>query len=337
MPGPKRSVVTCVTFAAAIACGCGTSASTTVKPGEDDAADETPAPPTSGKASLDANSSSGTTTPGIGLDAAAIVPVGDKDAGTGGSLRDTASAVAVSDARATSADARGPDPIGGAGPYTGGAVPYACKSLFCENFETTAPGALPTLWHKQGNATVGAELAFSGMKALHIPPYIGKAAHMMRSSLLPASLSKAHFGRLFIRFEQIPTAPPSSGTFHWTFTHIGSPTMEMFMGGVTQTKGDLQFYLNSSPGNLVKQIKQSANIAAKTWHCFEWSYDQVASSARFWYDDAELTGLAVDKWAEFPVMTSFAFGFNEFHETTTPWEIWMDDIAMDGKRVGCAR
>ncbi len=47
--------------------------------------------------------------------------------------------------------------------------------------------------------------------------------------------------------------------------------------------------------------------------------------------------LAVKGAKSMPTMRSASFGWNEFHTPATPWEVWIDDIAMDSKRIGCAR
>ncbi len=305
-------------------------------------------------------------TPGIDEDAdggegpaAVPAPVGAPDAAKGvapGPISPTPTPTPAPDAAATSpladaavtpqADARGPGPDmsdSGGGPpvgtYVGGAVPYPCKSAFCESFETAQNGTPnPAVWSRTGKPTVETALAFSGTKALHVPAFSGAARHMINTTKMPAELAKTLYGRMFLWLAKAPTDFPTGGnTFHWTMVHTGTGSSDIYLGGVMLPKGVEQLYLNSSPYAVESQAKGMTSVPHMVWHCLEWFFDVGPGEARIWMDDVEITSMAVKGAKSMPTMSSASFGWNEFHTPATPWEVWIDDIAMDSKRIGCAR
>jgi hypothetical protein len=86
----------------------------------------------------------------------------------------------------------------------------------------------------------------------------------------------------------------------------------------------------------------TAVVEPKKWHCIEVYFDMTASEARIWLDDVERTKL---HWQNnmpgaftFPAaIRSLSFGWVEYQPPQTPWDVWIDEIAVDGQRIGCEK
>jgi hypothetical protein len=81
-------------------------------------------------------------------------------------------------------------------------------------------------------------------------------------------------------------------------------------------------------------------VPSKAWQCLEWSFDTTESRATFWWNGTELTAIGWKNPAgqpqfDFPDFRSLAIGWTEFHESETPWEVWIDEIAVGNERIGC--
>jgi hypothetical protein len=81
-------------------------------------------------------------------------------------------------------------------------------------------------------------------------------------------------------------------------------------------------------------------IPSKTWICAEFEFKGDTHEFFVWWDDMERTMLrsGPTKHANFtmPTFTSLWFGW-WMYNMTEPQELWIDEIAVDFKPIGCAK
>ena len=86
-------------------------------------------------------------------------------------------------------------------------------------------------------------------------------------------------------------------------------------------------------------------IPLNRWACVEWQFDGATNTQRFWLDGQPIDDLTVvgkgdgcinhdlmDNWY-FPTFNALRLGWE--HYQLGPGEAWIDDVAVDSKRVGC--
>ncbi|HWE31479.1 MAG TPA: hypothetical protein VHB97_25935 [Polyangia bacterium] len=79
------------------------------------------------------------------------------------------------------------------------------------------------------------------------------------------------------------------------------------------------------------------------WACFEWHYDGAHDEYHVFVDGSELGDMAittthVPKWTA-PSFAYLELGLHLYHTLTDvpPLDVWYDELALDGARIGCAR
>jgi hypothetical protein len=319
----------------------------------------TPAPGTGGRPSPaggtggTANGSSGG---GAGADSSGGTVGGTGGSGGGAGAGDTGGAPASSGGQGgASDDALATDVPTAAPDVASGGPPTPCRFALCEDFESYAEGAMPdsALWvqKRPTKATIGSAHA-RGSRALHVPPILKNGVQIKETKTFPA-LAKAFWGRVYLFVEKQPTDKPSAATrlFHWTLIEASNTAddgeRQIRLGGHIEGEGTNWLRFNyethaavatsetglSDPGTVLK---------TNQWYCIEYHYDMDAQEAQFWLDGVDLPKLhwkdsmaSNPLWKFPPAIASLSFGWVEYHEPTTPWEVWIDDIAVDGNRVGC--
>jgi hypothetical protein len=189
-----------------------------------------------------------------------------------------------------------------------------------------------------------------GTKALHIAPMLSGTSFIRETRTFPA-LGKSFYGRVFVWVEQQPVEKPAT-LYHWTTIEAGDTATDnarkLRLGGHIEASltNWLRFNYETSVQAPVHETGLSdtaAVLAPRTWHCLEFFFDMPTQEARFWLNGTERTRL---HWLnsmpsmplfQFPAeVKSLSFGWAEYQAALTPWEIWIDEIAVDGQRVGCA-
>jgi len=246
---------------------------------------------------------------------------------------------------------------------TDGAAAAACSSQFCETFEEYTSGAAPdpATWTLDGSpVTIDSIQPHRGTKSLHVPPHNGAAncidgaptcpaARFIRlTGKFPPSLHKQFYGRVFFYIEQQATG----AFYHWGVMEAGggigySDGLAVRMGGHIEAGGAeyLRFHIDTHMHQIMPfetgLSDTQAVIKPKTWYCLEWYYDAPGNEARFWLDGNERTAL---HWkgpmggAQFtfpPEFKSVAFGWRVYQNSTKPFEVFVDDIALDAQKIGC--
>jgi hypothetical protein len=246
---------------------------------------------------------------------------------------------------------------------TDGAAAGACSSQFCETFEEYTSGAAPdpATWTLDGSPVVIDSIQpHRGTMSLHVPPHNGAAncvdgaptcpaARFIRlTGKFPASLHKQFYGRVFFYIEQQATG----AFYHWGVMEAGggigySDGLAVRMGGHIEAGGAeyLRFHIDTHMHQIMPfetgLSDTQAVIKPKTWYCLEWYYDAPGNEAKFWLDGNERTML---HWkgpmggAQFtfpPEFKSVAFGWRVYQNSTKPFEVFVDDIALDAQKIGC--
>jgi hypothetical protein len=115
------------------------------------------------------------------------------------------------------------------------------------------------------------------------------------------------------------------------------------LGGHKRVTNDLWLRLNIEPHSALAETGLFDKVfpqKAQRWYCVEFYLDSAKNEARFWYDGVERTDL---HWQnkmpayDFPDIQSLAFGWAEYQGTKTPFEAYIDEIALDPQPIGCAR
>ena len=230
---------------------------------------------------------------------------------------------------------------GGASAGTFGlAGPTRCDTTLplCESFES---GTLDTtLWTttQAGDATLTVDdvHAARGTHALHIKTTTGGSsnhAYINETKTFPAT-NNVLYGRMFVWFEDALTTDG-----HFTLAEgagTGTPAVIRFGGqykafGVGTDHGDSGDWTDSDRTKLVP---------TQTWICAEFEFDGPNNTFHVWWDDMERPTLASgpSQHTSFtmPAFNSLWFGW-WMYNLAEPQEIWIDEIAVDYKPIGCTK
>ncbi|HVZ73408.1 MAG TPA: hypothetical protein VHJ20_13600 [Polyangia bacterium] len=236
------------------------------------------------------------------------------------------------------------------GPETG--VASRCtpgKYLVCESFESTAKGAIPTGWTRQGDATLSGVDDAEAARGAHALK-LGAVMNGPRRIVLPATnFGGAHWGRIFYKV-QLP-APKINGYLHSTMVALvgknpqGTGDEEVrVVDTVEDPNGKHQFLYNVQPNGA--EFGTGSDYLYKydaDWHCAEWHIDAADQSYHFYFDDKEITQIAKMNGAGklagtgIPdVFSTIEVGWYNYQAVTPGFVAWIDEVAIDETRIGCA-
>jgi hypothetical protein len=324
-----------------------------VDPGADDKLGNLPPRETGGAATSSAagssvtsgagTSSAGTSSPGGGSGSVLPGNGGSAPVGQGGAAGGGSNAVAGSGGSGggSTAGASG-DPLAQGGPSK---CPLAGSQL-CDGFETAAPGDATSLFKLElGSGSTGVvdgTKVFRGAKSVHLKTTSAQAFITETATFTgtTAASNNETWGRLFIWFET--KANPQS---HDVFIRLEDPG---------STLSSAQFHLaGGSRGELAAEIRSGSDLykpkivepapagtvlfplATPKWQCWEW-HTTPSNTLEFYIDGelyAPMSVTAADKWP-FPIFKKLYLGFMQFG-TTPATELWLDEVALSDKRVGC--
>jgi hypothetical protein len=228
-----------------------------------------------------------------------------------------------------------------------------CKTSglqFCEDFES---GAIdPATWTKVGTAPVVDSLRHArGAKALHVTVNGNGPSYIRETKTFPAT-NNSYWGRMFVWFESLPVAPLTYA--HWTFAAATGTVV----AGEIRLSGQLQNGKNlfgvgtdnqtaSGTGDWTNSDKDPANapvaVPTKQWLCIEWLHRGSTNETRFFWDAIEHPSLYTSATKHggnanayvLPQFDALWVGWNEYQTSTEKFEMWIDELAIDGARMGC--
>lgn len=291
--------------------------------------------------------------PALGADAGgtADAAVAADGAPPADSSSDAATDVAPIDAPADSADA-GRDLSGDRGKFFGASRCAGANVQLCEDFESGTLDA--ATWTVVGTAPVieGAQHA-RGAKALHITKQGNGLSYIREKKTFPAK-NDTYYGRIFVYFVQLPSAPGMTYA-HWTFAAASGTgtTGEIRLSGQLQNGKNL-FGVGTDSGNdpagtgdWTNSDKDPNNapraVPTGEWLCVEWMHAGASNETRFYWDAVEHPSLYTSATKHggntnaytLPQFNEVWIGWQEYQASTETFEMWVDEIAIDSARIGC--
>jgi len=220
----------------------------------------------------------------------------------------------------------------------------------CENFEKTAVGKIPDGWSfkkgaSAGNIGVQNDKAARGDQSLRVDIAGGQhtvIAMIKRENL--GDLAHRQYGRMFYRV-QGPGFPES---IHFDVMEADGPWQGHTNGvrfaatgyGAGTEYGNWAWIYNVQPfdpvgSEFVTRGDRSAHPRLDQWMCLEWFFDADAQEAQYYDDGKPIEYLHIDtERSEIPVFTNVAVGLQKFQQTAG-LRAWVDEVAIDGERIGC--
>jgi hypothetical protein len=222
-------------------------------------------------------------------------------------------------------------------------------AIACDDFEGNVTGAAPAMWTVDigpvgtGTVKVDTTRAFSGTKSLRItvmPRMDHNRAFITRA--LPALPGNAFYGRMMI---WVVATPPSG--VHWDNIRA-----QGFFAG-TMMDGQYNYGGGQTTGNLMANYwtkasdcwkSSSRKLTTGKWACIEWLYDGGHDEMHYWLDKEEVADLAVPQKGDgcygpnvwhAPPFEKLSLGWYNAQPSPIPIEMWVDDVAVDTKRIGC--
>ena len=229
----------------------------------------------------------------------------------------------------------------GAGGSGAGGGPSRCATAgvaLCEDFENGLDAALWTTT-RSGDATIEIDAAHParGSKALHIKTAGSGYAYITEKKSFPAT-NNILYGRMFLYL-----GDPFATDGHFTLAEgagTGVPAKIRFGGqnkvfGVGTDGGESGDWTD----------KDDKPIAAQTFICTEFQFKADTNEFHVWVDDLErpLLNRGVMQHEKFamPTFNSLWFGYwlyaGSIPGQMEAQELWIDEIAVDFKPIGCTK
>jgi hypothetical protein len=228
-----------------------------------------------------------------------------------------------------------------------GGPPRPCKAQLCESFEGDEGAAPdPQVWTRNNDGLVlSSKRAARGTRSLHVPPMTSGQYFIRETRTFPA-MNGAFYGRFYLWIERIPVEAPAT-LYHWTFLE-GSDSDTDKGGWVIRLGGHhranrlslIRFNINTHTAEGEDGTADLVHgFQPQRWYCIEFYFDTPRSEARFWINGVENTML---HWLKnragayiFPTLKTIRFGWAEYQGAKTPYESYIDEIAIDPNRIGC--
>ena len=251
---------------------------------------------------------------------------------------------AVSDATGT--DARTSDAGSDAGSCTG--------ALVCDDFESYPangpPGGPWKVTTNGGGIVIDSQHAHSGTHAVHVSIAGGTTAYQQAFISVGAPIFPVAGNVVYGRLAMWLTAAPTQTT-HWSNVWGSGPVGGMSFSAVARYGGQYspKLMANYDTNGVASDCWQhsATAIPVQRWACFEWRFDGPKEEMEFWLDGTAITDLTVmgqgqgcisngtnGKW-DLPTFDLMAMGW-EHYQASDPIDMWIDDAALDVKRIGCA-
>jgi hypothetical protein len=214
---------------------------------------------------------------------------------------------------------------------SGGDSGVGCVHALCEDFES---GTLAAWWSKsqdQGSLSVEQTLVHKGSYALHLHSNAVSASTLIDVNINEHRTFPAYENGLYARaFVYLPSASvPAASAFLFQMSQrspVEGDQLEILGPG-----GAMSFYQYGSSPDVSQD--SGTHLPTDRWVCVEW--EMLAGETHTFLDGLELTDLHK---AGLAVLTfdTFYFGWDFYKSAAQPaYDVWMDDLALDGTRIGC--
>jgi hypothetical protein len=222
----------------------------------------------------------------------------------------------------------------------------------CEDFEAGATGQAPDKgrWSVFGSTpTVDDARAARGKHSLHVHTD-GNGASLIQEVVSFPATGNAFYGRMFVWFDSLPTAPQWA---HWTIVAAtgSGDSSEIRVGGQWDgSKNRWGVGTDHGPTGDWTNLDDDPHNAAvapptQQWVCVEWLYDGGSNELRFFMDGMEHPSLHAtesdhggeDVPFKLPAFDKLGLGWWLYQDNPTPdhYDVWIDEIALDDQRIGC--
>jgi hypothetical protein len=220
----------------------------------------------------------------------------------------------------------------------------------CENFENGDVGQIPEGWSfKKGasasNIGIASDKAARGNQSLRVDIAGGQhtvIAMIQRENL--GDLAHRQYGRMFYRIQ----GPSFTESIHFDVMEgdgpwAGHQNAIRFAAtgyGPGTESANWAWIYNVQPFDpvgkeFVTRGDRSAHPRLDQWMCLEWFFDADAQEAQYFDDGVPIEYLHIDtERSEIPVFTNIAIGLQKFQQTGG-LRAWVDEVALDGERIGC--
>jgi hypothetical protein len=243
---------------------------------------------------------------------------------------------------------------------------HAAPPDFSDDFESHSPNAAPGAPWTEETYDTGAIIridetrAFTGSRALHITTPRGAnyrrgyvAIHL--GGPLP-QLQSGFFGRAMVWLDAAPQSTPGAPPVHWTLLQgegrSGDGRYNSIYRLGLEEGGGRRFMANfetTPPATTDCRQRTLRRIPLRQWACVEWRFSVARNALEFWIDGARITrvtdrarstfacrGDDLDgQWLAPPKFASFYLGFERYADSVNDQDLWIDDVVLSKKRVGC--
>ena len=241
------------------------------------------------------------------------------------------------------------------------------SALFTEDFESQIRNQHPVAPWSEATFKSGAVIqvdathAFSGQQSLHV--FTPRGARYRRGYValhlkgpVPDAMS-GMYGRAMVFLDAAPLALAGAPPVHWTLLQGEGRSADdrynsIYRLGVEGADGlGLMANFETTPP-VTTDCKQpsSLKLPVQRWTCVEWHMEVASNEMQFWLDGRKVvhvtgrskTGPACrgndlqGEWRAPPKFDSFYIGFERYADSANDQDLWIDDVAMSKRRVGCA-
>ncbi|GAA4913209.1 hypothetical protein HD597_012403 [Nonomuraea thailandensis] len=222
--------------------------------------------------------------------------------------------------------------------------------LFCEDFQAMPVGGASSLrWGidtEHGTLTVE-RAGRRGEKVLRVHTEGNGRAFLKVDDF--AAPGNSFYGRVRLRVSAFPTAPDWA---HYTLVEAtgDGPEIVRPLGGQYAPpphRGAAYWGVGADGGPTGDWTnwRATAPSVAGAWTCVEWHMDATGNRVSLWFDGVAKPELTVSTREHggnpvdfvFPRFDTVKLGWQLYQENPAPagYDVWMDDIALSGRRVGC--
>jgi hypothetical protein len=227
----------------------------------------------------------------------------------------------------------------------------------CEDFES---GTLnPAIWSVTDPTAVVVDTGdhARGTHALHITRAGNGAAYIKETVTFPEP-NDTYYGRMFVKFIQLPVRPMTYS--HFTVMGASGTVVdgEIRISGQLPTNTSAPTLFGVGTDNRVQDSGTGdwttsdddppgmpLAIPLGEWLCIEWLHQGATNETRFYWDAVEHPSLHTTASQHggntnpfiLPQFNQVWMGWQEYQTSTEPFELWIDEIAIDPNRIGCVQ
>ncbi len=231
----------------------------------------------------------------------------------------------------------------------------ACTgAIACDDFESNTAGAAPAMWTVDirpagtGTLQIDTTRAYSGTKSVHIT-LVANRDHI--NSFITRPLSALPNNTFYGRMMMWVMATPARNV-HWDNIRAqgffpGTMTDGQYNYGGGPVPGDGGLFANYWTPSADCWKNSKTHMPLAQWNCIEWLYDGAKNEMHYWLNGEELADMAVmqkgdgciqgagaNNWRA-PPFTKLSLGWYNAQTSPIPIDMWMDDVGIDTKRIGC--